>query len=92
MEAKADVIELDVRKLKGDTLVVFHDDALGGTKLSTVDYHGLPGSGRKRRIFPRCLDCLNELRGKVRLDIELKDKGSVPKVLRGDPEGSLEHG
>ena len=78
--AKAEVIELDVRKLKGDTLVVFHDDALGGTQLSTVDYTAflaLPGGPD----IPTLSDCLNELRGKVQLDIELKDAGSVPKVL-----------
>ena len=80
IEAEADVIELDVRKLIGDTLVVFHDDALGGTKLSTVDYttfRGLQGASD----IPTLSDCLNKLRGKVQLDIELKDKGSVPKLL-----------
>ena len=78
--SKADVIELDVRKLKGDTLVVFHDDRIGGQPLSTLDYTTfleLPGASE----VPTLSGCLSELRGKVRLDIELKDKGSVPKVL-----------
>jgi glycerophosphoryl diester phosphodiesterase len=84
---KADAIELDVKMLLGGTVVVFHDDHIRGVPVSTLDYPALlklPGC----QHVPTLADCLSELRGEVRLDIDLKDEGCVPKVLEAIREAA----
>jgi glycerophosphoryl diester phosphodiesterase len=65
----ASVIELDVRKLRDGTLVLWHDDDAGGTPVEQMTVDDLRGHASHLVTFA---DCLEQLRGYVQLDIELK--------------------
>jgi glycerophosphoryl diester phosphodiesterase len=81
IEAGAEVIELDVRRLKDGTLVVFHDDRANGDLLKSMTYNQvriLPGQPEP---VPTLSECLTALRGRVLLDIELKDEDTETGVL-----------
>ena len=80
IDAGTEVIELDVRQLQGGTLVVFHDDRIAGQPLSLLTHTAFLQLAGPLQV-PTLSTVLDELRGKVLLDIELKDQGSVSKVL-----------
>lgn len=77
--ARADAIELDVRRLAGGELVVFHDESCAGRSLKQLTLTDL----RRCSGFdvPTLAECLTGLKSRVMLDIELKDAGLEPEVL-----------
>jgi glycerophosphoryl diester phosphodiesterase len=75
----ADMLELDVRMTRDGELIVFHDEAVGG---ELVD--GLTRAEMAQRTgrLPALLDQVVQLaRGRVMLDVELKEPGYVAFVL-----------
>ena len=78
----ADMIEFDVRRTADRELVVFHDEDIGGVLLSSLPLDGvvLPDAPTGRRV-PRLADALDALKGRVRLDVELKESGDERRVL-----------
>jgi glycerophosphoryl diester phosphodiesterase len=88
---KPDAIEFDVQRLWSGELVVFHDDAIGGTNLSDLtlfDFtQALTAVGQQAGRDPTPLltlsDCLRDLRGRMmKLDIEIKGNGAEAGLLR----------
>ncbi len=78
--AGTDVIELDVRQLQDGTLVVFHDERIAAKPLSVLSHAEFLQLAGTLQV-PTLSTVLKRLRGKVLLDIELKDQGIVSKVL-----------
>jgi glycerophosphoryl diester phosphodiesterase len=81
----ADMIELDVRRTRDGTLVVFHDPALpvGGGKglLASMTYGELRRHAAKKNFsVPTLEQVFGALSGKVMLDIELKEPGYEHEV------------
>jgi glycerophosphoryl diester phosphodiesterase len=78
----ASVVELDVRKLASNELVLWHDDKVGNTPVAAMTLEEL------QNHCPHVVTletCAQELRGLVQLDVELKVPGieaDVIKVLR----------
>jgi glycerophosphoryl diester phosphodiesterase len=76
----ADAIEFDVRRTRDGRLVIHHDPRAGGVATSRLDYADL-----RRRVAgsgPPLLDEVLELtRGRIALDVELKEPGYVADVL-----------
>jgi glycerophosphoryl diester phosphodiesterase len=70
--AGADAIELDVRRLADGELVVFHDAGAGERRLRTLTRAALDDVVTDRHV-PSLRECAEALRGRVPLDVELKD-------------------
>jgi glycerophosphoryl diester phosphodiesterase len=76
VELGAPMIEFDVRRCGDGTLVIFHDEGLGGEALAAMSYEALLEKTRAKGYeAPRLSDALRSLAGRVRFDIELKEAG-----------------
>lgn len=71
----ADVIELDVRRLANDVLMVFHDAEVDSRPLRTLTRNELDRLVPDRAV-PSLAEVVEALAGRVQLDVELKDRGS----------------
>src|SRR6185295_4050587 len=70
--AGADAIELDVRRLADGELVIFHDAAIGERRLNTLTRAELNDLAADRGVAS-LRACANALRGRIWLDVEMKD-------------------
>jgi glycerophosphoryl diester phosphodiesterase len=79
MQVGSDLIEFDVRRTRDDQLIAFHDAAVGGHlvhQLTREEIHLQTG------ITPPLLnDVLDVTKGRVGLDVELKEAGYTDLVL-----------
>ena len=74
----ADMIEFDVRRTADGALVVFHDARVGGAPVSTLTLHELR---RRAGPSPPLLgDVLELARGRIGVDVEVKEDGYVGAV------------
>ena len=79
ISAGADYIEFDVRRTREDELIVFHDARVRGVAVAQLTREDI---ARQRRHPPALLREVLELaRGRVRIDVELKEDGYVERVL-----------
>jgi glycerophosphoryl diester phosphodiesterase len=83
INAGASMIELDVRKLADGNLIVCHDDKIDGTVVAMTTLDDLKSLSVPVLTLDRCLE---HLRGRIRLDLELKVQG-----IEGDVIGALEN-
>lgn len=76
------MIEFDVRCTADAELVVFHDEDIEGRPLSSLPSHVVirQDLSAGRRV-PRLTEALTALKGRVRLDVELKESGDERRVL-----------
>lgn len=82
----ADMIEMDVHRLKDGTLVVFHDDSIDSMALKDIGLSEFQTYATKQRITVPTFDqVLKACVGRVKLMIEMKND-CVTEVLR-----SVEH-
>ncbi|MFW6038048.1 MAG: glycerophosphodiester phosphodiesterase [Candidatus Saliniplasma sp.] len=86
----ADMIEFDIRKTDDDFLIAFHDRKVKGHEISSLSYRELSELSGKKDI-PKVPEILESTKGKIGLDIELKETGyedmvlgSVKKYLEND--------
>jgi glycerophosphoryl diester phosphodiesterase len=79
----ADYAELDVRRTSDRFLVVHHDPDVNGKPIASNTLEVLQSSARDRGYLLATLeDVLILCRGKIRLDVELKEEGYEEDVLR----------
>lgn len=79
----ADMIECDVRRTLDGRLVIFHDRQTGGHRLDGITYRELNRlAGRQGFRVPELQDLLEIARGRIRLDIELKETGYEEETVR----------
>jgi glycerophosphoryl diester phosphodiesterase len=89
--AGADMIELDVRRVQ-DELVIFHDPLSGGVPLSERTYEQLQaGEGS---AVPTLREALTLCRGRIAVNIELKESGYEALVVsavheQGEPAKTI---
>jgi len=74
----ADMIEFDVRRTGDGRLVVHHDPDRDGLPLSGIRATALDGP---QAPPPRLCEVLDLVRGRIQIDIELKERGCVPDVI-----------
>ena len=75
----ADMIEFDVRRTRDDQLIAFHDAAVGGRAVEALTRTEI---GEATGHLPPLLDEVLALtRGRIGLDVELKEDGYVARVL-----------
>jgi glycerophosphoryl diester phosphodiesterase len=75
----AEMIEFDVRRTRDGKLIAFHDGLLGGAAVGSLTHAEI---GRRAGHLPPLLaDVLELARGRIGLDVELKENGYLPEVL-----------
>lgn len=78
IDAGADMIELDVRRARGGAPIVFHDAEIAGTPVASLtrsEIEDLAG------VLPPLLEeALDLARGRIGLDVELKEDGYVDQL------------
>jgi glycerophosphoryl diester phosphodiesterase len=79
VEAGADMIEFDVRRTGDGHLIACHDDAIGGRAVASLTHRQVTAAlGRRPPLLTELLD---QLRGRIGLNIEIKENGLVEPVL-----------
>lgn len=84
----ADMIEFDVRRTGDGQLVVHHDRDRGGLPLSGVRAAALDGGSEPP---PRLVEVLDLARGRIQIDVELKERGCLGEVIPHLRRFGLEH-
>lgn len=83
VELKSDAIELDIRKTKDNLIVVFHDPTFEGVHINDWNYHDLLAKTEEKGfLVPLLIDVLNEYKGKILLDIEIKEEGYEEEIVK----------
>ena len=78
IELGADMVELDVRRTRDRELVVFHDAELAGAPVASLTRSEIEGLAE---VLPPLLEEALELaRGRIALDVELKEDGYVDEL------------
>ncbi len=81
MEIGADMIEFDVRRTGDDVLILSHDDSIEGNliiDLTCDEIHGIAMDAGY--LIPTLEETFEFTRGKIKLDIELKEDGYAARV------------
>ncbi len=80
---QADMAEFDVRRTKDGALIVFHDKEFNGRPLSELTYGEMEACARRDGYhIPTFLEVVKLCRGKIRMDIELKESGFEERIIR----------
>lgn len=78
----APMVEFDVRKTKDNLFICYHDESIDGIKISNLDYDKLLEISRKKGFdIPLLSDVIKLCKGKIRLDIELKERGYELEIV-----------
>jgi glycerophosphoryl diester phosphodiesterase len=77
----ADMIEFDVRRTKDNILIAYHDEMIQGHSIKDLTYEE-NGQMAKDQGFdiPTVEEVLKWARGKIKLDVELKEKGYEEEI------------
>lgn len=78
----ADYAEFDIRQTRDHNLIVFHDEMFENKKISELTYEELCRKTKAHGYkVPLLVDVLKLCRGKIKLDIELKESGYEGSVI-----------
>jgi glycerophosphoryl diester phosphodiesterase len=81
MASGADMIEFDVRRTKDNVLIAYHDESIQGHSLRDLTYEGMRQMARNQGFnVPTVEEVLKWSRGKIRLDVELKEEGYEKEI------------
>ena len=82
MISGADMIEFDVRRTKDNVLIAYHDELIQGHSLRDLTYEGMSQMARYQGFeIPTVEEVLKWSRGKIRLDVELKEEGYEKEIV-----------
>jgi len=83
IELGADMVELDVHLSKDNQLIVIHDETLDRTTTGQGKIKGKTlaeikklRTKKKNQPIPTLPEVINELKGKVKMNVEIKDRTS----------------
>lgn len=83
IELGVPMAEFDVRKTQDNLFVAFHDESIDGIKIKDLSYQQLLDISQKKNFdVPLVEDVLKLCRGKIRLDIELKEVGYELEIVK----------
>ncbi len=78
----ADMIEFDVRRTKDNVYIVHHDDSIQGKPIQELTHEKVSKMARKERfVLPEVEDVLKWARGRIKLDVELKEEGYEKEIV-----------
>jgi glycerophosphoryl diester phosphodiesterase len=82
MVSGADMIEFDVRRTKDNVLIAFHDEVIQGHSTGDLTYEGMNQLARNLGFdIPTVEEVLKWSRGKIKLDVELKEEGYEKEIV-----------
>lgn len=82
IEVGADAIELDIRKTRDNVFISFHDEFICKKQIAQLTYVEINDLARSLNFnVPTLEEVLKLVRGKINLDIELKEKGYEIEVI-----------
>ncbi len=82
IELGVPMVEFDVRKTLDNLFVAFHDESIDGMKISDLTYQQLLDISRQKGFdVPLVEDVLKLCRGKIKVDIELKEAGYELEIV-----------
>ena len=80
---RAEMVEFDVRRTSDGVLVTYHDPNIGDSLISEMTFEEVKAASAKQHYdIPTLPEVLRYLRGKLPLDIELKEAGYEEQVLQ----------
>ncbi len=78
----ADMIEFDVRRTKDHVLIVFHDKTIRDHSVKELTYQAIRETGTDLGLdIPTVEEVLKWARGRIKLDIELKEEGYEKEIM-----------
>jgi glycerophosphoryl diester phosphodiesterase len=78
----ADMIEFDVRRTKDNIFVAHHDESIQSKRIQESTYEKISDMARKQGFsIPTIEEVLKSTRGKIRLDVELKEGGYEREIV-----------
>jgi glycerophosphoryl diester phosphodiesterase len=78
----ADMIEFDVRRTKDNILIAYHDEMIQGHSIKDLTYEENSQMARNLGFhIPTVEEVLKWSRGKIRLDVELKEEGYEKEIV-----------
>ena len=78
----ADMIEFDVRRTKDNVLIAYHDEMIQGHSTKDLTYEAISQMARHQGFdIPTVEEVLKWSRGKIRLDVELKEEGYEKEIV-----------
>jgi glycerophosphoryl diester phosphodiesterase len=79
----ADMIEFDVRRTKDNILIAHHDGTVQGSPINELTFEALSRiAGNQGFDIPTVEEVLRFTRGKIKLDVELKEEGHEQEVVQ----------
>lgn len=82
IDVGADAIELDIRKTRDNVLISFHDEFICKKQIARLTYAEINDLARSLNFnVPTLEEVLKLVRGKIKLDIELKEKGYEIEII-----------
>lgn len=83
IDLRADMVEFDVRRTRDHRFVIHHDPDISGKRLSDMTLQEARDRARSMGFHVPVLEEVLELaRGRIGLDIELKEEGDEPEIVR----------
>ena len=78
----ADMIEFDVRRTKDKVFIVHHDESIQNKPIKALPYEKICKMVRKEGFaIPTVEEVLKYTRGKIKLDVELKEEGYEKEIV-----------
>jgi len=78
----ADMIEFDVRRTKDNVLIAFHDESIQGHSTKDLTFEAMSQMAKHQGFeIPTVEEVLKWSRGKIKLDVELKEEGSEKETV-----------
>jgi len=82
LRAGADMIEFDVRRTKDGILIAHHDRFVHGKPVSGLTYGEIEEDLRARHVHvPRLEEVLDFARGRIGMDVEIKEEGYEDQLI-----------
>ena len=82
MVSGADMIEFDVRRTKDNVLIAFHDEMIQGHSTKDLTWGAISQMARHQGFeIPTVEEVLKWSRGKIKLDVELKEEGCEKEAV-----------
>jgi glycerophosphoryl diester phosphodiesterase len=82
MALGADMIEFDVRRTKDNIFIVYHDEFIKNKPIKALPYEKVNKMVRTQGFsIPTVEEVLKYTRGKIKLDVELKEEGYEKEIV-----------
>jgi glycerophosphoryl diester phosphodiesterase len=82
MVSGADMVEFDVRRTRDNVLIAYHDEVIQGHSIKDLKYEEIGQMGRNQGFdIPTVEEVLKWSKGKIKLDVELKEEGYEKEIV-----------